>query len=187
MLKQLKKSLLSEKKKKLIWDIICYGSSVKGKTNPRDVDVLVIFREGTLKERLDCLQRIKSRLQTVDLVIDIQQILLTDLFSPHFFAKTGVLVEGISLFKNKPFAELLGFKAYTLFWYSLENLPHHKKVQFNYILAGRGTNKGLLHEFQSERLVNGAVKVPLTYTIPFENLLKLHHITYKYKYILEAQ
>ena len=92
MLKKLKKHLESEKDK-AIFDIVVYGSAVKGKEDARDIDILVIFLEGSLKERLDKLQEIKSRLKDVKIEtpLDIKQILLKDLFSSSFLARTGIL------------------------------------------------------------------------------------------------
>ena len=65
MLKKLKEYLKSEKKDKAVFDIIIYGSAVKGKEKARDVDILVIFLDGSLRERLDKLQKIKSDIKNL--------------------------------------------------------------------------------------------------------------------------
>lgn len=186
MLKNLKKYLESEKKDKTIFDIIIYGSYVKGKEDSRDIDILVIFLEGSLKERLVKIQKIKSKLKNKikNKKIDIKEILLKELFSPHFLARTGILIEGISIFKNKKFSETLGFKSYTLFWYNLKNLNHTQKVKFNYILAGRN-KKGMIEKLKGERLVNGAIKIPIDNSIIFEEILKTNNIHFFKKNILE--
>lgn len=185
MLKLLKKHLESEKKNKEIFDITVYGSLAKGKEPARDIDILVIFLEGSLKERLDKMQEIKLNLKKfIDIEIDITQILLKELFMPSFFAKTGILLEGISIFHNKNFCETLGFKAFALFWYNLDGLSHAQKVKFNYLLAGR-TTKGIIKELSGERLVNGAVKIPISNSLPFEEILKSNNIKYHKKNILE--
>ena len=62
MLNTLKKLLEQEKKNKSIFDIIIYGSSVKGTDKPGDIDIMVIFLEGSLRERLDYVQQIKSKM-----------------------------------------------------------------------------------------------------------------------------
>ena len=84
MLKKLKEYLKSEKKDKAVFDIIIYGSAVKGKEKARDVDILVIFLDGSLRERLDKLQKIKSDIKNLvndlkDLTLDIKQIQLKEL------------------------------------------------------------------------------------------------------------
>ena len=158
----LKKHLESEKKDKNIFDIVIYGSSVKGKETAHDIDILVIFLQGSLRERLDKVQEIKNKLKKINMNIDLKQILLQELFSPEFFAKTGIFIEGISIFKNKLFSETIGFKAFSLFWYSLTNMTHTQKVKFNYILAERNS-KGIITDVHGERLTNGAIKIPIQY------------------------
>src|SRR3989344_1927544 len=177
MLKQLRKSLESEKNDNSIFDIVVYGSAVKGKAAANDVDLAVIFLEGTLRERLDKVQSIKKKLKSFDRV-DIKQLLLKDLFSTEFLARTGILLEGISLFKNKKFSELIGFESYTLFWYDLKGLSHTEKVKFNYLLAGRGTMKGMIEELKGERLANGAVKIIIENSLEFEEVLKKNSVSY---------
>jgi hypothetical protein len=141
---------------------------------------------GDLRERLNKIQEIKNKLKKIEAKIDMKQILLQELFSPEFFAKTGIFIEGISIFKNKPFSETIGFKAYTLFWYSLANMTHTQKVKFNYILAGRNS-QGILTNVHGERLTNGVIKIPIQYSLEFEEVLKANNIHYTKKDILEAQ
>jgi|SRR3989344_2240067 len=186
MLKDLKKCLRSENKDKTIFDIVIFGSLVKGKEQVRDIDILIIFLQGPLNERLNKIQRIKSRLRRIikDKNIDIKQILIQELFSSSFFARTGIFLEGISVFKDHKFSETLGFKAFALFWYNLNGLTHTQKVKFNYILSGRGY-KGIINELNGQRLVNGAIKIPIENSIIFEKILKDNKVNYSKKNILE--
>lgn len=188
MLTTLKKCLKSELKDKAIFDAVLFGSAVKGKNKPRDIDFILIHTYGSLAERLEKLQKIKTKIRAVlnlePLELDAHTILLEELFQPGFFARSGVFLEGISLLDGKPLAEKMGFKAYSLFTYTLEKLSHTKKVTFNYLLAGRGT-KGMIAECHGERLVSGAVKIPIEKSIEFEDVLKMHKINYKKKNILE--
>ncbi len=188
MLKLLEKYLESEKKDITLFDIIIYGSLTKGKTQARDIDIAVIFLQGTLRERLDKIQGIKQRLKTkIETEIDIKQITLPELFSADFPARTGIILEGESIFKHKKFCETLGFKAKTLFWYTLTGLSHTQKVKFNYLLAGRKDLKGIIKEYEGERLANGAIKIPIQKSIEFEEILKQNKITYKKRDILETE
>jgi hypothetical protein len=144
----------------------------------------VIFLEGGLRKRLEKIQEIKNALGEKN--VDVKQILLKDLFSPAFFARTGVIFEGISVKEGKPFAQLMGFTAATLFWYTLEGLKHSQKVTFNYVLAGRGKYKGFLQKLKGERLANGAVKIPAAKSLEFEEILQRHKVRFKKKDILEV-
>ena len=185
MLKNLRRHLESEIGKDSIFDIILYGSSVKGKPSPGDIDVLIIYLKGSLRERLDKTQNIKISLRKFfQQNIDIKQILLNELFSPNFFARTGVLLEGISVRSGKHFSENLGFRPYTLFSWTLSGLTHSEKIRFNYILAGRGM-QGILKELGGVRLASGAVKIPISNSAVFEEILKTNKVPYSKKNMLE--
>ncbi|MFH1849360.1 MAG: nucleotidyltransferase domain-containing protein [archaeon] len=175
--------LITEKKNKNIFDIVIYGSIAKGKETPNDIDIVVVFLSGSLRQRMDRLQEIKQKARKFD-KLDMKQILLHELFSAAFMARTGILEEGISVFQNRKFSETLGFRSYTLFSYSLKGLSHSEKVRFNYLLAGR-TVKGIINQLKGERIVNGAVKIPVENTLVFEDILKRYRISYNIKSILE--
>ena len=179
MQKILRKNLESDKN---IFDIIMYGSSTSGKLKPRDIDIMVIFLEGSLKERLDRIQNIKFQLKEER--CDIKQMLLVDFFKPSHLARTGVIISGVSIRTKGTFAEILGFKPYSLFWYNLSGLSHKEKVKFNYVLAGRRT-QGIIEKFQGIRLASGAVKIPIENSLSFEEILKNHNVEYNKKNILE--
>lgn len=175
----LRKSLESDS---AIFDIVLYGSRERGAPDARDEDILVIFTTGSLKERLIKLQAIKTTLQGDK--VDIKQVLLTELFDPHFLARTGVLSEGSSVMTGKPFAQRLGFEPYSLFCYSLSTMPHREKVSFNYLLAGR-TTEGILKQLQAIRLVPGVIRVPIKNSYTFEQILKQNRVAYRKTTILE--
>jgi len=186
MLKNLEKLLESEKKDKRIFDIVIYGSAVKGKEQPNDVDILIIFTEGTLRDRLNKAQQIKSKVKSSfkDVELDVKQILLVELFSPEFFARTGIFLGGISVFKSRRFSETLGFRPFALFTYSLEKLSHTEKIKFNYVLSGRNA-KGIIEQFGGKRIASGAVKMPLENALAFEDVLKEHKVEYERVSVLQ--
>ena len=83
-------------------------------------------------------------------------------------------------------ASIFHINSFTLFWYNLKGLTHSKKVKFNYILSGRNM-KGMIEELNGERLVNGAIKIPIEKTLEFEEILKENRVNYKKKNILEER
>jgi predicted nucleotidyltransferase len=182
MLKELKKCLKSEKENIKIFDIILYGSSVKGWLEPHDIDILVIFREGSLKERLGKIQDIKKKLNNKKL--DIKGILLEELFKEEFFARSGVIAEGISLFTGDKISRKIGYEGYCLFVYSLKDKKHSEKVKFNYLLSGRNS-KGIIKELNGVSLGPGVVKIPIKNSNEFKDILKKHEIKFEKKVILE--
>jgi predicted nucleotidyltransferase len=182
MLNKLRKSLRSEKANKRIFDIILYGSATRNEQKYNDIDILVIFSEGDLEYRLDAVEKIKDKIK--DKSVDIKQILLKELFSTAFLARTGVITEGISLFDGKRFAEKIGFNSYVMFYFTLKGLDHTSKIKFNYILSGR-TTKGLIDQLKGKRMASGAVKIPVENAKIFKDALDANKIKYMHKNILE--
>src|SRR3989344_5077212 len=92
--------LKSESKKfvnKDIWDIVIYGSSVMSKEEPGDVDIVIIFKNKPLKERLEISQEFKTIIKKEIKNPDIKTINLMELFDSNFLARQGILTEGYSL------------------------------------------------------------------------------------------
>jgi len=176
MLKELKKWLSKEKNDKNIFDIVLYGSSVKGKSKPNDLDILIIFKEGKLKERLEKSQQIKKKIQ-FNGKIDIKNILWEEMFQAEFFARSGIFLAGISVFDNKPLAKKMGFESHSLFVYNLKDKTHNEKVKFNYILSGRNS-EGIIKKLSGKHLAPGVVQIPIKNSLEFEEVLKKSKINY---------
>ncbi|MBI2522799.1 nucleotidyltransferase domain-containing protein [Candidatus Woesearchaeota archaeon] len=182
MLKELKNYLRNEKKDRAIFDIVVYGSAVKGKTSPLDVDIVVIFRGGTLKERLAKIQSIKKYIKPGK-NIDIKGILLEELFQEQFFARSGIFLEGISIFDGVPFSHKISFEGYAIFIYNLQNKSHTEKVKFNYVLSGRN-DLGMVKRLEGKHIAPGVIQIPIKNSMEFEEVLKRHNINYSKKNFL---
>ena len=89
-------------KRNKLWDILLYGSSVKGKTNVGDVDILLIFEDESLKKRTDLAHDFKEIVKQ-DKKIDIKTINSKELFDKDFLARQGIFIEGYSFLFNKPY------------------------------------------------------------------------------------
>jgi|SRR3989344_97293 len=182
MLEELRKCL-KNKNDKTIFDILVYGSSVKGKDKPNDLDILVIFRRGNLKERLLKIQEIKNDFKSINKKIDIKGILLEELFDANFFGRSGVFIEGISLIDEKKFSEKINFSGFSLFVYSLKEKSHTEKVKFNYILSGRNS-KGIIELFNGLHIAPGVIQIPIVKSLEFEEILKKNNVVFEKKNIL---
>tara|TARA_Y100000310_G_C20631908_1_gene789111 strand:- start:1040 stop:1597 length:558 start_codon:yes stop_codon:yes gene_type:complete len=182
MLKKLKKWLSDDKKDTSIFDIVVYGSMVKNKQSPSDVDIAVIFKEGSLKQRLNKIQLLKKKI-TFEGKVDIKGILWEDLFKEEFFARSGIFLEGISIFDLKPFAQKIDCKGASLFIYNLKNKTHTEKVKFNYILAGRNT-KGIISLLEGNHLAPGVIQIPMRNSLEFEEILHKQKVTFEKKNVL---
>lgn len=179
MLNELKRCLKSETQDKTIFDIVLYGSVTKGKTTPGDIDIAVIFRGGTLKERLAKVQTIKKKITYAEKV-DIKGVLWEELFQEEFFARSGIFLEGISICDGMPFSYKIGFEGHVIFVYDLRDKSHTEKVKFNYVLSGRQT-KGIVALLEGKHVAPGVIQLPIKNALEFEEVLKMHNIKYSRK------
>ncbi|MDO8460562.1 MAG: nucleotidyltransferase domain-containing protein [Nanoarchaeota archaeon] len=166
-----------------VLDIILYGSSVKGKLNPQDLDLLLIFNNLTLKERLDTLGKFKKLLSGVKGNFDVKTINLIELFDKNLLSRQGILIEGYSLINDKILAESLGFKGFSLFSYRLGNLDHNDKTKFTYALIGR-KGEGIIKKLGADHIGKGAILVPIENSIIFVEFLDSWKLKYKKKDVL---
>jgi hypothetical protein len=170
------------KKNKSVFDIILYGSIANGAHTPHDVDIAVIFHCGSLKEQLEVVQNMKKQMKVFG-TVDCKALLWDELFAVSNFSRSGIFLEGISLFSGKQFSQKIGFVCSVLFVYMLKNKKHSEKVKFNYILAGRN-GKGMIERLQGKHVAPGVVEIPIKHSLEFEEVLKLHKIDYEMKKIL---
>ncbi|MDP4039157.1 MAG: nucleotidyltransferase domain-containing protein [Candidatus Pacearchaeota archaeon] len=166
-----------------LFDIILYGSAVKGKDEPRDIDIVLIFFDRNIKERLEIAQDFKKKLPKA-LRLDIQTLNVKDFFDAGFFARQGILIEGYSLVSGMKFSKKLGFKGYSLFSYVLGNLNNSQKTLFTYSLIGRGKEEGMVKKVKGQSIGKGAFLVPIENSVLFEDFLEKWKIKYTKKNIL---
>lgn len=186
-LKLLESESKAFEKNKDIFDIVIYGSNVKGKLEAGDIDILIIFKEKPLKERVEITQQFKEKITDGKSKIDIKTINLSELFETNFLARQAILTEGYSLIKSVPFSEKIGFLSYALFTYKLKNLNHNDKTKFTYSLIGRGKNIGVLKKLNAKPLGKGVVLLPIQHISFFEDFLKKWKIDYNKKNILISE
>lgn len=176
MLSALRRCLKSERLDADIFDIVFYGSAARGARNPHDVDIVVIFRIGSLRERLQKVQLLKKKIK-IPGVFDIKGILFDELFHPDFFARSGIFLDGVSIFDGLPFSTKIGFEGAVLFFYQLKEKSHTAKVKFNYVLRGR-QGKGIIALLGAVRIAPGVIRVTTSRSSEFEDVLRLHEVSY---------
>ena len=164
-----------------IYDIVAYGSVVRGKMLPKDTDLAIILHQklsfdkklGLAQELRHCLGKIlKSE-------IDVKCVDMDDLTDPLFIARKAIIAEGLSMTRKKNLAEAFGFKPFYIFTYSLSGLSHSKKVIFGYALGGRRGQEGLLKLNKCEQLGKGAIKVPLEHAEEFKDFFEKQNVKYR--------
>lgn len=181
-------SLISKKfaKEHGIIDIVLYGSFIKSKEEPNDIDLILIFLGRKLNERMEIAQKFKQQIKNKIKNSDVKTANLIEIFDKNFLARQGILVEGYSLLDNIPLAEKMGFWGYSLFTYNLKNLDHNQKTKFTYSLIGR-KKQGVLKLVEARVLGKGAVAIPIQKSAIFDDFLKEWKINYKERKILISE
>ena len=156
-------------KKKEIIDVILFGSFVKGKPLPRDIDVAIISE--------------------LDIKPNVDGFHFSVLKPSEFFTKppmlaTTLLREGYSLRTDRPFSENLGFKSRVMFVYNLTSLNSSEKVRIVNNLRGKGGAKGLVEEYGGEWLSNSVFISPLNNGYIFEQFFLTNKVKFKKSNIL---
>lgn len=136
-------------------DILLFGSAVKGKNNPNDVDLCIVFRD---KVDLNIVREtgliLGDKFHVSSLVVD------NFFTNVHSLAKT-ILFEGKSVIARKNLSETLGLNSSLLFSYNLSKEDKSKKVRFVYLLRGRGNDTGLVKKWGGEFISNNAFILPV--------------------------
>ncbi|PIU76043.1 hypothetical protein COS75_01130 [Candidatus Pacearchaeota archaeon CG06_land_8_20_14_3_00_35_12] len=158
-----------------IADIFLFGSAVKGKEFPKDIDICVIFRKKILEKTL---KEIEDKLK--DFNVHISFLNVDNFFrKPHSLIKT-LLVEGISILSGKPFAQNFGFFAYVLYSYDLSKLKPSEKVKFVYLLKGRKA-EGMVKKMNGEWITDSCFIIPIQNDSEMLIILKKWAIPFKRK------
>lgn len=153
-----KVNVLIKKNKDKILDIILFGSFVKGKEKPRDIDLLVIYKT-KIDSELD--YKIKKEFEVFSFEVDLVSKIYNDLFKSTFLARESYLSEGYSLIQKKFISDGLGYKPMVLFRYDIRHFNKSQRMRFYYSLYGRNS-EGILKKLKlykfSERVIMAPVE-----------------------------
>ncbi|MFH1637419.1 MAG: nucleotidyltransferase domain-containing protein [Candidatus Woesearchaeota archaeon] len=163
---ELKKSLKELLKRyKEIEDIIVFGSVVKGKAIPKDIDIALVVN----KKDPSLVGEIKDQLKLKN--IDIEIVKPQDIYQTRL--GTTLLSEGFSV-KNCMFLrDKLALSPMKIYTYEIKNLTQTKKVLF-----GRGLNQ-IMEETKATKLGSGSIMVPVGQSSKFEEFLETWDLKYK--------
>lgn len=156
-----------------VLDIILFGSAVKGKEAPEDIDLLLIYRG---PRDTDAAYALRKAVEALGFNADVTEKTWAELFAPGFWAKEGILSEGFSVAAGRPFCEAFGFSALTLFIYDFAGATAAQRTGFYHALlgrkAGRKRTRGILEEVGGMRLAPGIVAVPVRREAEFLEFMK---------------
>jgi len=146
---------------KSIEDIIVFGSFVKDKFQPKDIDIAII----AIDKDPSMIGKISSDLpNNVDIeVLSQEQIYKTKL-------GLSIISEGFSIKENKFLRDMLNISPKKIYSYELVKLTPSKKRQFNRAL------KENLTEVNGQKLGAGCVMIPIEKTGFFEDFLDVWNL-----------
>lgn len=171
---KLKKNLKKHLKGNIA-DIFIIGSFLKEKILPRDIDIIVLFKEKNLKQVEEDLFSIKEDIDFIKSV-HLEPIFTESMFEESIFLT--LMHEGFSVRYDNFVSAVLKLKAYSIFSYGLENLSKIDKVRFAQALYGRKKD-GLLFQEKGISLGFGSFMVD----VRKEELFKEFFAKWKIKYI----
>lgn len=157
------------KNKKEILDIILFGSAIRGKEKPKDIDILILFKE---RENLDLSYELRKSIKKIGLVAEITGKTYKNLLSVKFLPREDILSDGYSLVLNKKLSESFGYNTFMLFRYSLKGFSQSQRMMFYYALEGRRKKDGMLKILNGIKFTNSVVLIPIENSEEFENFLK---------------
>jgi hypothetical protein len=154
------------KKYREIEDIIVFGSSVKSKFEPNDLDLAMIIHQ----TNLSLIGEISSLLPKE---AHIESLLPTQIYSTKI--GLSIISEGFSIKKNRFLRDMLGIHPKKVYIYSLEGLTNTQKRQFNRAL------KDHLAAAKADKLGSGSIIVSVEKSGFFEDFLERWNLRFKSK------
>jgi len=147
-----------KKHKKELLDIILFGSSIKGKDNPADTDILLLFKD---KESIDVSYELRKKLEGIGLKPEITTKKYESLFDPTFKAREAILGEGYSLTRKGFISEGFGYSSMIAIQYELKGASQVKRMQLQYALYGRDKKSGITKELKLKKFSNTVFLCPI--------------------------
>jgi len=147
------------KNKEVILDIILFGSIMRGKEKPKDIDILILYKD---KKNIDLSYGLKKNLQKKGYDVEITDKSYKELFEESFQARESILSEGYSLIYKKSLSEGFGYNNYHIFKYALTGFTKSERMRFYYSLYGRSKDQsGILEEYGLIKFSDSVMLCPL--------------------------
>lgn len=166
---RLKKSLKTLLiKSEEIQDFIVFGSLVKGKYAPKDIDIALVVG----KKNISLTGEAKEQLGNFS-NLDLEMITPEEMYQTRL--GMVLITEGFSIKRNKFLREELGISPMKIYVYEIKSFTQTRKVLF-----GRGLNL-IIKNINGTRLGAGCVMIPISHTAEFEDFLDTWNLKYSTK------
>ncbi len=176
------KTLISESNKiykeynSEIVDIIVFGSLMRGKDKPNDIDLIILFKN---KKNLDISYQLKKEIEKkTEIPINVESKLYSNLFQTSFQAREALLAEGYSLLNKTGIANGLGYENLVMFIYNLKGKNKSERMRFYYSLHGRGMD-GMLKILKANKITDTVIMCPVATKEEMKEYLENWKIEFK--------
>lgn len=140
-------------------NIFIFGSALKSKEKPKDIDLIALFRDKNYEKREDILYKIKKIGETLSLNLHTEPIIINNLHKEPVYK--SILHEGFSIRTMQFLHDMLNFKSFLLITYNLKDKNASNKVRFSYALYGRKKGEGILKSLNGRGIGKGSILVPI--------------------------
>ena len=159
-MKKLKANLKSFlRKENYLVDLILFGSALKGKAKPGDIDLIALFRGSDPEKIENLLYQLRKNGENLGLNLHVEPIIIDSMFDQKVYPL--LLHEGFSINCSEFIHKKLNLRPFTLITYLLESKKASDKVRFSYALYGRNKGEGMLNKINGKVLGKGSILVPI--------------------------
>ncbi|MDP2749946.1 MAG: nucleotidyltransferase domain-containing protein [Nanoarchaeota archaeon] len=160
-----------------IRDIILFGSVLRGKSEPGDIDILMLFN-AKINRNIEY----EFKKQASKIIKNLSLVSTTEnmLYAPSFAAREAILFEGYSLIEKQFIASHYGFDSCGIFIYSTKKLKNVEKTKFYYALNGRRSSPGVIDSLKAIKLSDSMISVPLENVEEAKEFFDQQNIEFKY-------
>jgi len=144
----------------VLLDILLFGSVVRGKEHPNDVDILLVFKD---KEDLDIAYSLRKSLDKFCASVQITTRTYASLFDRNFRAREAFLGECFSLVRNEFVSKGFGYSNWMLFKYSLKGFSQSKRMRLQYALYGR-SSPGIVEKLKLKKFADAVFLCPIEHS-----------------------
>src|SRR3989344_3542968 len=169
------------RKENYLVDLILFGSALKGKAKPGDVDLIALFRGSDPEKIEDILYKIRKSGEGLGLDLHVEPIIVDSMFDQKVYPL--LLHEGFSIRSSEFIHKKLNLQPLVLITYTLENKKASDKVRFSYALYGRKKGEGLLRSLKGKEVGRGSILIPIDKQGIIRHFFKQWEVKYKEKRI----
>jgi predicted nucleotidyltransferase len=168
------------KSQKHVRDVVLFGSAAKGKLNPGDIDIAVLAEASA--DRVKLTGDLTKLLSSNDIEAHVSVLFFENIFREPLWQ--SVIREGVSLLSGEALSKSLGYESKTLFQFEPGKLDKSDRVRFQYALAGRDSNSGIIKDLGAEKISGNAIIIPVSSENEAMQFFDRWRVPYKIKRVM---